>query len=148
MKKVRKKLSIGARVKRKSHAGGDGDLMEGEVKTVTDAEDAVSIHVDEKTGHRYSCNAATGQSNWLSDDEEEDGATMEEQGERKQKSMRRISFRKIVDDDEDVFFQNVETGETVWNTCQSTKKYKKKIQKKYNKQKTKKWETGNGCLCI
>ena len=116
MKKVRKKLSIGARVKRKSHAGGGGDLMEGEVKTVTEAEDAVSIHVDEKTGHRYSCNAATGQSHWVSDDEEEeDGATMEEQGERKQKSMRRISFRKIVDDDEDVFFQNVETGETVWN---------------------------------
>jgi hypothetical protein len=40
---------------------------------------------------------------------------MEEQGERKEESTRRISFRKVVDDDNAVFFQNVETGETVWN---------------------------------
>ena len=41
-------------------------------------------------------------------DEEESIVTNEEQGETKQ-------CRKIVDDDKTVFFQNVETGETVWN---------------------------------
>ena len=41
-------------------------------------------------------------------DEEESIVTNEEQGETKQ-------FRKIVDDDKTVFFQNVETGETVWS---------------------------------
>ena len=58
----------------------------------------------EETGRRYSYDAATGQTKWLSDEEE---ATIEEPGERH-------SFRKIVDDDNAVFFQNVETGETVW----------------------------------
>ena len=116
MKKIRKKLSIGARVKQKSHAAGGSDLMEGEVKTVSDVEAVVSIYMDEETGRRYSCDEATGQTQWLSDDDEEDGATIEsieELGEKKQES-RTISFRKVVDDDNAVFFQNVETGETVW----------------------------------
>ena len=124
MKKVRKKLSIGARVKRNSlgqsgGGGGGGGLMGGEVKTVSDVENVVSMHVDEKTGRRYSYNAATGQTQWLSNDDgedgTEDGTTIEEPGERKQESTKRQSFRKIVDDDNAVFFQNVETGETVWN---------------------------------
>ena len=77
-------------------SGGEGTSLGGEVKTVSDAEDDVSMHVDEETGQRYSYVAAT----WLSDDEEVEGDTMDEgQGERKQESARRISFRKIVDDD-------------------------------------------------
>jgi len=120
MKKIRKKLSLGARVKRQSHAGGGDNLMGGEVKMVSGTEADVSIHVDEETGDRYSYNEATGQTQWLSDDDEEDKveATMEmeeQQSERKEESTRRISFRKVVDDDNAVFFQNVETGETVWN---------------------------------
>ena len=114
MKKIRKKLSIGARVKQKLHAAGGSGLMGGEVKTVSDVEAVVSIYTDEETGHRYSCDEATGQTQWLSDDDEVGGATVdEEQGEKNQES-RRISFRKIVDDDNAVFFQNVETEETVW----------------------------------
>ena len=113
MKKVRKKLSIGARVKRKTHVG-DGGVRGGEVKTVLDVEAAVSIHVDEETGDRYSWNEVTGQTQWLSDDDEEDETTVEEQGEKKQESARRQSFRKIVGDDNAVFFQNIETEETVW----------------------------------
>ena len=65
-------------------------------KSIAPAEDDVSMHVDEETGQRYSYVAAT----WLSDDEEVEGDTMDEgQGERKQESARRISFRKTVDDD-------------------------------------------------
>jgi hypothetical protein len=41
--------------------------------------------------------------------------TIEELGEIKPCKKKRQSFRKIVDDDKAVFFQNVETGETVWN---------------------------------
>jgi len=121
MKKIRKKLSVGARVKRNSHGqsgGGGGGLVGGEVKTVSDVENVVSMHVDEETGRRYSYNKATGQTQWLSndggEDRTEDGTTIEEPGERKQESTKRQSFRKIVDDDNAVFFQNVETGETVW----------------------------------
>ena len=43
MKKVRKKLSIGARVKRISHMAGHGGFMGGEVKTVAEVETAVTI---------------------------------------------------------------------------------------------------------
>jgi hypothetical protein len=76
MKKIRKKLSVGARVKRNA-AGGGGSTGE-EVKTVSDIEAAVSIHVDEEIGDRYSYKAATGQTQWLSDDDEEDEITIEE----------------------------------------------------------------------
>ena len=64
------------------------------------------------TGRKYSYNKTTKESVWL--DEEESGVAIEEQGETKQKQKRQ-SFRKIVGDDKAVFFQNVETGETVWN---------------------------------
>ena len=99
---------------------GGGDSIDGEneaLKMETDVEAAVSMHVDVETGRRYSYDAATGHTQWLSDDgDTKNGATIEEQGERKQESgMRRISFRKIVNDDNAVFFQNVETRETVWN---------------------------------
>ena len=76
MKKIRKKLSVGARVKR--NAGGGGGSTGEEVKTVSDIEAAVSIHVDEEIGDRYSYEAATGQTQWLSDDDEEDEITIEE----------------------------------------------------------------------
>ena len=61
--------------------------------------------------YSYSYNKTTKETAWLDEevvDEEESIVTNEEQGETKQ-------FRKIVDDDKTVFFQNVETGETVWN---------------------------------
>jgi hypothetical protein len=75
MKKVRKKLSIGARVRRNSYeAGGGGPSVAGEVKTVSDVEAVVSMHVDEETGRRYSYNETTGPTQWLSGDDEEDGA--------------------------------------------------------------------------
>ena len=45
---------------------------------------------------------------------EEDKTTIEEQGEKKQESSKRQSFRKILGDDNAVFFQNIETEETVW----------------------------------
>ena len=104
MRKVRKKLSIGARVKRKSRVGDGGNSMGEEVKTVLDVEAAVTMQVD----------AATGQTQWLSDDDEGDETTIEEQGEKKQESSKRQSFRKILGDDNAVFFQNIETEETVW----------------------------------
>ena len=78
MKKIRKKLSIGARVKRNSlgqSGGGGGGLTGGEVKTVSDIENVVSMHVEEETGRRYSYNAVTGQTQWLSDGDEEDGTS-------------------------------------------------------------------------
>ena len=34
---------------------------------------------DAKTGRRYNCNEATGQTQWLSDDDEEDGASVIEE---------------------------------------------------------------------
>ena len=115
MKKVRKKLSIGARVKRTSHkVDGGGPSMAGEVKTVSDVEAAVSMHVDEETGRRYSYNAATDETQWLSNDDEEDEVTIEEQGESKQRNRKRPSFRKLVSDKNEVYYQNVETGEDVW----------------------------------
>ena len=83
------------------------------VKTLSDVEVAVSMHVDEETGHRYSYNEATGQTQQLANKDEEDKATMEQQGESKQRNTKRQSFRKYVDDDNAVFLQNVETGETV-----------------------------------
>jgi hypothetical protein len=115
MKKVRKKLSIGARVKRTSHkVDGGGPSMAGEVKTVSDVEAVVSMHVDEETGRRYSYNAATDETQWLSNDDEEDEVTIEEQGETKQRNRKRPSFRKLVSDKNEVYYQNVETGEDVW----------------------------------
>jgi len=95
MKKIRKKLSIGARVKRNSHGqngGGGGGSMGGEVKTAMKVEVADSISVEVTTKRRA----------------DEGGA-----GERKQHGTKRQSFRKVVGDDNAVCFENVETGETV-----------------------------------
>ena len=79
MKKVRKKLSIGARVKRNSHGQSGGGLMGGEVKTVSDVENVVSMYVDAATGRHYSCNEATGETQWLDEDEVNEAATNEEE---------------------------------------------------------------------
>jgi hypothetical protein len=76
-----KRLSKVMKARHNEFIGGGGSSMEGEVQTVLDVEAAVSIHVDEKSGRRYSCNAATGHAQWFSDDDEEDKATIEEQGE-------------------------------------------------------------------
>ena len=65
------------------------------------------------TGRKYSYNKTTKETVWL--DEEESGVAIEEQGETKQCKKKGPLFRKIVGDDKAVFFQNVETGETVWN---------------------------------
>ena len=45
----------------------------------------------------------------------ENGVTIEEQGEGKQRNKKRQSFRKIVGGDNAVCFQNVDTGEIVLN---------------------------------
>ena len=96
--------------------GGGGELMggeNGETKTKSSVEAVVSMHVDEKTGRRYSCNEATGQTKWLSEDDEEGEAA---QGETKnQSSKKKKSFRKIVSGEEDDYVVNVETGEAVWH---------------------------------
>ena len=89
----------------------------GERKIELDVEAVVTMHVDEETGRRYNYNAATGHTQWLFDDDEKDGATHEEEpgeGQQESSSTRRILYRKIVGDDNAVFFQNVETSETVW----------------------------------
>jgi hypothetical protein len=82
------------------------------------------------TGRRYSHNKTTKEKIWLDEevvDEEEDThsiqvdiadeeseATIEEQGERKQRSSKRKSFLKCVgDNDDDVYYKNVETGDIV-----------------------------------
>ena len=75
MKKVRQKLSIGAKVKRESRGGGGGGggggSMGGEV--TTNMGDAESVHVDVATGRQYSYNIETGQTEWLAP--EDGGAT-------------------------------------------------------------------------
>ena len=68
--------------------------------------------------YSYLYNKTTKETAWLDEevvDEEESVVTIEEQGETKQCNKKRQSFRKIVDDNKAVFFQNVETGETVWS---------------------------------
>ena len=88
-----------------------GGEVKTEVKTVSEVDAADSIHVDERTGRRYSYNKETNQTQWLADDDEAGGAT---QGETKKHSTKRRSFRKIVGGKDD-YFVNVETGEAVWH---------------------------------
>ena len=80
---------------------------------VLNVEAGVSMHVDEETGHSYSYNEATGHTQWLSDDDDVSEATHEGVGESKQETLR--LFRKFVNDDSDVYYENAETGEVVWN---------------------------------
>ena len=96
---------------RQNESSGSGS---GEVKTESEVEISVSMHVDEETGRRYSYNEAAGQTQWLSNADEEDEATIEEQGESKQHNRKRLSFRKLVSDKDEVYYKNVETGEDVW----------------------------------
>jgi len=116
-----KRLSKVMKARQYESGGGGGDdaiNVDGEDGKTTielDVEAVVSMHVDEETGRHYSHNAATGQTQWFSDDDEKDGATHEEPGERQQESStRRILYRKIAGDDNAVIFQNVDTGESVW----------------------------------
>ena len=64
-------------------------------------------------GRKYSYNKTTKETVWL--DDEESGVAIEEQGETKQCKKKRPLFQEIVGDNKAVFFQNVETGETVRN---------------------------------
>jgi hypothetical protein len=82
----------------------------GEMKTVSKMGTAYSIHLDARTGRLYSYNAETNETKWLAEDEEQGGAT---QGETKNHSTKRKSFRKIVGGEKD-YFVNVETGDAVW----------------------------------
>ena len=86
--------------------------MGGEVKTVSEVGTADSIHVDAETGRRYSYNAETNETKWLAEDEDEQGGAT--QGETKNHSTKRKSFRKIDGGEEDDYFVSVETGEAVW----------------------------------
>ena len=71
----------------------------------------MQIHVDAETGCQYSYNAETNKTKWLDEDKEQSGVT---QGETKNHSTKRRSFRKIVSGKDD-YFVNVETGEAVWH---------------------------------
>ena len=48
------------------------------------------------------------------DDEGSEAATNEEEGDTKQGAKRK-KFRKFVSDDNDVYYENIETGEAVWD---------------------------------
>jgi hypothetical protein len=118
-----KRLSTVMKARRNdsSGSGGGGNTMDdGEAKTVLEVEAAVSMHVDEKSGRRYRYNEATGHTQWLSDDDEEDEedeedeATIELHVENTQRNEKKTLFRKFVDGNDDVFYENMETGEVVW----------------------------------
>ena len=116
-KEQMKRLSTVMKARQNDSGGGvaSDTSTDGEAKTVLDVEAAVSMHVDEKTGHRYSYNEGTGHTQWLSDDDEEDEATIEEQGESKQHNDgKKPLFRKFVDGNDDVYYENVQTEEVVW----------------------------------
>ena len=94
-------------------AGGTSGLFTFLVSEIIGAERAPVEIIRDGRGRKYSYNKTTKETVWL--DEEGNGVAIEEQGETKQCKKKRQSFRKIVGDDKAVFFQNVETGETVWN---------------------------------
>jgi hypothetical protein len=98
---------------RQNESGDGGDSMDAEVKTVVDVKAAVSMHVDEETGHRYSYNEATGHTQWFSDDDDGSEVPQENVGESKQQTT--TMFRKFVDDDGNVYYENMETEEVVWD---------------------------------
>ena len=107
MKKVRRKLSLGAKVKRDALAeAAKRESMDGN-----------SISVDEETGQRYRYNEDTKETEWIDTDDAEEGVGTS--GERKEISLppttaKRKSFRKIVDDEWGTYFEDVETGDKVW----------------------------------
>merc|ERR1712216_889779 len=96
-------------MKARQHIPSDdgGHSLGEEMKTVLDVDAAVTMHVDAETGRRYKYDAATGQTQWLSDDDGASEATHEEarEGEQQTKKL----FRKFVDDDDDVYYENMET---------------------------------------
>jgi outer membrane protein assembly factor BamB len=109
-----KRLSKVMKARQNEAGESSGRSIEEEVETVSDVDNVV--FVDVKTGQHYSYNAATGQTQWLDVEEggEEDGTTIEEQGESKQNNRQRRSFRKLVSDQNEVYYIDVETGEDVW----------------------------------
>jgi hypothetical protein len=76
-----KRLSNVMKARQHESGGGSGGSKSIGVKTIVKVEAAVSIHVDEVSGRRYSYNEATGHTQWPSDDDKGDEATIEEQGE-------------------------------------------------------------------
>ena len=116
-----KRLSKVMKARQNESVGGGDTSLDGELETVLDVKAAASMHVDEKTGRRYSYNEATGHTQWLSDnDDGSEEAPQENVGESKQQT--KILFRKFVDNDDAVYYEIVETGEVVWdmpvNGCQ------------------------------
>ena len=102
-------------MKARQNESGGGVMDDEEVTTVLDVEVADSIHVDEKTGHRYSYNEATGETQWLTDeDEASEAATNEGESEIKEET-KTTTFRKFVDDGGNAYYENVETREVVWD---------------------------------
>ena len=108
-----KRLSRVMKARQHGPSDDSGISMSEEVKTVVDVKAAMTMHVDAKTGRRYRYDAATGQTQWLSDDDGASEATHEEAREGKQQTKK--LFRKFVDDDDDVYYENTETGEVVWD---------------------------------
>ena len=76
MKKVRKKLSLGAKVKRKSNLDALAEAARRE------SEGGNSIVVDEETGQRYRYNEDTKETEWIDTDDAEKGVGTS--GERKE----------------------------------------------------------------
>ena len=116
-----KRLSKVMKARQNESVGGGDTSLDGELETVLDVKAAASMHVDEKTGRRYSYNEATGHTQWLSDnDDGSEEAPQENVGESKQQT--KILFREFVDNDDAVYYEIVETGEVVWdmpvNGCQ------------------------------
>jgi hypothetical protein len=137
MKKVRKKLSIGARVRRNSHVG-DGGAMGGEVKkTNSEVDTAVTIHVDEETGRRYSYDAAAGKTQWL-EEEDEKNILQKQEGETKTRNKKRPLFRKLVGDKNEVYYENMETGDVVWMLPKDGDLVEQQKQKQEKQKKIKK----------
>ena len=108
-----KRLSKAMRARQNEPGDEGGNAVGEEAKTVLEVhvEAVVSMHVDETTGCRYNYNETTGHTQWVSDDDDGSEATDEEVGETKQT---KILFRKIVDDDDGVYYENTETEEVVW----------------------------------
>jgi len=107
MKKVRQKLSIGARVERRSTF----NAMAGNAKV--EVEEFDSVFVDEATGRRYRYNEQSGEAEWV-DNDEEISVTSGEMNESKNEGRTRKTFKKVVDEEYGIFFEDVQTGEKVW----------------------------------
>ena len=128
--KQQMKLLSKAMKARQNEFGDDGGNSLGEdVKTIVDVETPVSMHVDEETGRRYSYTEAPSHTEWLSDDNDGSEAPQENVVESKKRTKR--LFRKFLDEDDDVYYENVETGEVVWDLPDDGKLETKRLFRKF-----------------